>query len=95
MRDLANTRVKQFAYGFFAMGFRGSSRQWKHLIHYSVLAAIMAPVVVSIDSVRGSGLCRGAATVGWHSTQFPPFFVFGAMLSGFAIVLLLVIRCDG
>jgi Ni/Fe-hydrogenase subunit HybB-like protein len=91
VRDRANTRTKQMIYGFFAMGFRGSSRQWKHLYAmYSVLAAIMAPVVVSIHSCVGLDFA-GAATVGWHSTQFPPFFVFGALLSGFAIVLLLII----
>jgi Ni/Fe-hydrogenase subunit HybB-like protein len=91
MRDRATTRIKQVVYGFFAMGFRGSSRQWKHLYAmYSVLAAIMAPVVVSIHSCVGLDFA-GAATIGWHSTQFPPFFVFGALLSGFAIVLLLII----
>ena len=91
MRDLANSRIKQAIYGFFAMGFRGSSKQWKHLYAmYSVLAAIMAPVVVSIHSCVGLDFA-GAATVGWHSTQFPPFFVFGALLSAFAIVLLLII----
>lgn len=91
VRDRANTRLKQVIYGFFALGFRGSSRQWKHLYAmYSVLAAIMAPVVVSIHSCVGLDFA-GAATVGWHSTQFPIFFVFGALLSGFAIVLLLVI----
>ena len=50
-----------------------------------VLAAIMAPLVVSVHSIVGLDFA-GAATVGWHSTQFPPFFVFGALLSGFAMV---------
>jgi molybdopterin-containing oxidoreductase family membrane subunit len=91
MRDRATTRIKQVLYGFFAMGYRGSSRQWKHLYAmYSILAAIMAPVVVSIHSCVGLDFA-GAATIGWHSTQFPPFFVFGALLSAFAIVLLLII----
>ena len=54
------------------------------------MAAIMAPVVVSIHSIVGLDFA-GGATVGWHSTEFPPFFVFGALLSGFAIVLLLII----
>ncbi len=73
------------------LGFRGSGRQWKHLhATYGVMAAIMAPVVVSIHSIVGLDFA-GAATVGWHSTEFPPFFVFGALLSGFAIVLLLMI----
>ena len=78
-------------YGLLACGFRGSSRQWQHLhAAYGVMAAIMAPVVVSIHSIVGLDFA-GGATVGWHSTEFPPFFVFGALLSGFAIVLLLVI----
>ncbi len=91
VRDRATSRVKQVVYGFLACGFRGSSRQWKHLhATYGVMAAIMAPVVVSIHSIVGLDFA-GGATVGWHSTEFPPFFVFGALLSGFAIVLLLVI----
>ena len=49
----------------------------------------MAPLVVSVHSIVGLDFA-GAATVGWHSTEFPPFFVFGALLSGFAMVLLLV-----
>ena len=74
-----------------ALGFRGSDRQWRHYhATYAVLAAIMAPLVVSVHSIVGLDFA-GAATVGWHSTEFPPFFVFGALLSGFAMVLLLIV----
>jgi len=91
VRDRATTRAKQRIYGVLACGFRGSSRQWKNMrATYAVMAAIMAPVVVSIHSIVGLDFA-GAATPGWHSTEFPPFFVFGALLSGFAIVLLLII----
>jgi molybdopterin-containing oxidoreductase family membrane subunit len=91
MRDRAATRRKQILYGVMALGFRGSDRQWRHYhVTYGVLAAIMAPLVVSVHSIVGLDFA-GAATVGWHSTEFPPFFVFGALLSGFAMVLLLVI----
>jgi molybdopterin-containing oxidoreductase family membrane subunit len=91
VRDRASTRTRQWVYGFFAMGFRGSSKQWRHYhATYGIMAAIMAPVVVSIHSIVGLDFA-GAATVGWHSTEFPPFFVFGALLSGFAVVLLIVI----
>lgn len=91
VRDRATSRRKQLIYGVFALGFRGSGRQWKHFrATYGVMAAIMAPVVVSIHSIVGLDFA-GAAAPGWHSTEFPPFFVFGALLSGFAIVLLLVI----
>ena len=91
VRDRATSPARQVIYGLLACGFRGSRRQWKHLhATYGVMAAIMAPVVVSIHSIVGLDFA-GGATVGWHSTEFPPFFVFGALLSGFAIVLLLII----
>jgi molybdopterin-containing oxidoreductase family membrane subunit len=91
MRDFATTRGKQRFYGALALGFRGSENQWRHYhATYGVLAAIMAPLVISVHSIVGLDFA-GAATVGWHSTQFPPFFVFGALLSGFATVLLLAI----
>jgi molybdopterin-containing oxidoreductase family membrane subunit len=91
MRDTAATKWRQRIYGFCAVGFRGSARQWKHYhATYGVMAAVMAPVVVSIHSIVGLDFA-GGATVGWHSTEFPPIFVFGALLSGFAVVLLLII----
>src|SRR5665213_2727061 len=91
IRDRASTRGRQILYGVMALGFRGSDRQWRHYhATYAVLAAIMAPLVVSVHSIVGLDFA-GAATVGWHSTEFPPFFVFGALLSGFAMVLLLIV----
>ncbi len=91
VRDRATTRWRQRVYGFCAVGFRGSGRQWKHYhATYGIMAAVMAPVVVSIHSIVGLDFA-GGATVGWHSTEFPPLFVFGALLSGFSVVLLLII----
>jgi molybdopterin-containing oxidoreductase family membrane subunit len=91
VRDQARTRGRRIFYGALALGFRGSGRQWRHYeAAYAVLAAIMAPLVVSVHSIVGLDFA-GAATVGWHSTQFPPFFVFGALLSGFALVLLMMV----
>ena len=91
MRDRAAVRPNQIVYGALALGFRGSDRQWRHYhATYGVMAAIMAPLVISVHSIVGLDFA-GAATVGWHSTEFPPFFVFGALLSGFATVLLLVV----
>ena len=91
MRDRARGRVAAVLYGFFAMGFRGTGAQWRHLKStYAVLAAIMAPLVVSVHSVVGLDFA-GAATPGWHSTEYPPFFVFGALWSGLATVMLLVL----
>jgi Ni/Fe-hydrogenase subunit HybB-like protein len=91
LRDRAATPGKRSFYGILALGFRGSDQQWRHYhAAYGVLAGIMAPLVISVHSIVGLDFA-GAATVGWHSTQFPPFFVFGALLSGFAMVLLLII----
>jgi len=91
MRDQAKSRFAQVLYGFFAMGFRGSGTQWRHLkATYGVMAAIMAPLVVSVHSVVGLDFA-GGATPGWHSTEYPPFFVFGALWSGLATVTLLVL----
>jgi Ni/Fe-hydrogenase subunit HybB-like protein len=90
LRDRAPTRAKQVVYGAMALGFRGTSGQWRHYrALYGVLAAIMAPLVCSVHSIVGLDFA-GAAAVGWHSTMFPPFFIFGAFLSGFATVLLLI-----
>lgn len=91
MRDHARTRGQQVFYGVLALGFRGSDAQWgRFKPTYAVLAAIMAPLVCSVHSIVGLDFA-GAATVQWHTTQYPPFFIFGAFLSGFATVLLLLI----
>ena len=90
LRDRARRGRSRYVYGALALGFRGTSRQWRHYhALYGVLAAIMAPLVCSVHSIVGLDFA-GAATVGWHSTMFPPFFIFGAFLSGFATVLLLI-----
>lgn len=95
MRDRAKHPVAQKLYGFFAMGFRGSAPQWRHLkAAYGVIAALMAPLVVSVHSVVGLDFA-GAATPGWHSTEYPPFFVFGALWSGIATVTLLMLGLRG
>jgi Ni/Fe-hydrogenase subunit HybB-like protein len=86
MRDRARGRAAQVIYGVFALGWRGSSRQWRYYkTGYGILAALMAPLVVSVHSIVGLDFAGGLLP-GWHSTQFPPFFVFGALLSGFAMV---------
>jgi len=91
VRDRATTRFQQVFYGVLAMGFRGTARQWRHFrAAYGVLAAIMAPLVVSVHSIVGLDFAGGQSP-GWHSTQFPPFFVFGALLSGLAMVLVMLI----
>jgi Ni/Fe-hydrogenase subunit HybB-like protein len=91
MRDRSTRRPARLLYGIFALGWQGSSRQWRHFrAAYLVFAGIMAPVVVSIHSIVGLDFAAGM-TPGWHSTQFPPYFVFGALLSSFGLILMLII----
>jgi Ni/Fe-hydrogenase subunit HybB-like protein len=91
VRDRAATPRRRIVYGILAMGWTGSHTQWRlHKIAYGLLAALMAPLVISVHSIVGLDF-SGGLLPGWHSTQFSPFFVFGAVLSGFAMVLLLVI----
>ena len=91
VRDTAPTRLRRRIYGVFALGWRGSARAWAHYrVAYGLLAGISTPLVLSVHSIVSSDF---AITVlpGWHSTIFPPFFVAGAIFSGFAMVILLMI----
>src|SRR5213075_1947065 len=91
MRDRATTRGRQILYGILALGWRGAAWQWRpYKSVYLIMAAIMAPMVVSVHSVVGLDFA-GGLTTGWHSTQFPPYFFFGAVISGIALVILLTI----
>jgi Ni/Fe-hydrogenase subunit HybB-like protein len=90
-RDTAKERWRRRLYGLFAMGWRGSERAWRHYRQaYLLLAGIATPLVLSVHSIVSSDFAM-ALTPGWHSTIFPPYFVAGAIFSGFAMVLTLVI----
>jgi molybdopterin-containing oxidoreductase family membrane subunit len=91
LRDSAPTRRRRLVYGLFALGWNGSADAWRH--HrgaYLILAGLATPLVVSVHSVVSSDFAIGV-TPGWHSTIFPPYFVAGAIFSGFAMVMTLVI----
>jgi len=91
MRDRAPARLWRAFYGVLAVGWRGSSSQWKsYRTVYGILACLLAPMVISVHSIVGLDF-SGGLVPGWHSLQFSPFFVFGAVFSGFATVLLLLI----
>jgi Ni/Fe-hydrogenase subunit HybB-like protein len=91
VRDLATTRSKQIFYGILALGWRGSARHWRNQqTVYAIMSAIMAPMVISVHSVVGLDFAAGL-TLGWHSTQFPPYFFFGAVISGTALIIMLTI----
>ena len=87
VRDTAPTRLRRRIYGVFALGWRGSARAWAHYrVAYGLLAGISAPLVLSVHSIVSSDFAI-TQLPGWHSTIFPPFFVAGAIFSGFAMVI--------
>jgi molybdopterin-containing oxidoreductase family membrane subunit len=90
-RDRAPGRTRRRVYGVFALGWRGSGRQWhQYRVAYLILAGLAAPLVISVHSIVSLDFAISQLP-GWHSTIFPPYFVVGAIYSGFAMVLLLLI----
>jgi Ni/Fe-hydrogenase subunit HybB-like protein len=91
LRDRAASRGKQVIYGILAMGWRGSARHWhRYQSAYLLLAGLATPLVVSVHTVVSFDFAI-AIVPGWHTTIFPPYFVAGAIYSGFAMVLTLAI----
>ncbi|HEY1791638.1 MAG TPA: NrfD/PsrC family molybdoenzyme membrane anchor subunit [Opitutaceae bacterium] len=91
MRDRAKTKGWRRVYGLLCLGWRGEGRHWNHYTKlYILLAGLAAPLVVSVHSIVGLDFAI-AMLPGWHSTIFPPYFVAGAIYSGFSMVLTLVI----
>ncbi len=91
VRDRARTRIRQIVYGVLALGWRGSSRHWQHYERaYLLLAALATPLVLSVHSVVSFDFAVSIVP-GWHTTIFPPYFVAGAIFSGFAMVVMLAI----
>jgi molybdopterin-containing oxidoreductase family membrane subunit len=76
---------------FFALGWTGSNRHWRHYERaYMILAAISTPLVLSVHSVVSFDFAVSIVP-GWHTTIFPPYFVAGAIFSGFAMVMTLLV----
>lgn len=91
LRDRAPSGKLRRVYAVFALGWYGSARNWsRYRIVYGLLAGLAAPLVVSVHSIVSSDFAM-ALVPGWHSTIFPPYFVAGAIYSGFAMVVTLMI----
>jgi molybdopterin-containing oxidoreductase family membrane subunit len=91
VRDRVKSRVKKLIYGGLAMGWRGSQRHWLHYEKaYLILAALATPLVLSVHSIVSMDFAV-AQLPGWHTTIFPPYFVAGAIFSGFAMVVTLMV----
>jgi Ni/Fe-hydrogenase subunit HybB-like protein len=91
LRDRATTRIRRMMYGIFSLGWTGSNRHWhRYERAYLLLAALATPLVLSVHSVVSFDFAVSQLP-GWHTTIFPPYFVAGAIFSGFAMVLSLAI----
>src|SRR5207248_1908999 len=91
LRDRATTKWRRRIYGVMALGWRGSGRHWHHYeTACLILAGISTPLVVSVHTIVSADFATSNVP-GWHATIFPPYFVAGAIFSGFAMVLTLMI----
>lgn len=91
LRDRARSRVRRVVYGLFSMGWRGTARQWHHLERASlILGALATGLVLSVHTVVSFDFAVSQVP-GWHTTIFPPYFVAGAIFSGFAMVVTLLV----
>jgi molybdopterin-containing oxidoreductase family membrane subunit len=91
LRDRAKTKARRMAYGAVALGWRGANRHWQNYERaYLILAALSTPLVLSVHSVVSFDFATSVIP-GWHTTIFPPYFVAGAVFSGFAMVMTLAL----
>ncbi|MBU1098962.1 MAG: polysulfide reductase NrfD [Bacteroidetes bacterium] len=86
LREKATTKVKKIIYSVFSLGWRNSNRHWQHYeMVYLILAGFATPLVLSVHTIVSFDFAVSILP-GWHTTIFPPYFVAGAVFSGFAMV---------
>lgn len=91
VRDRATSKARKFWYGFFAMGWNGSAKSWgRYEVVALILAGIATPLVLSVHTIVSMDFATSVIP-GWHTTIFPPYFVAGAIFSGFGMVLTLLL----
>lgn len=91
MRDRSKTKIRKFCYGLFALGWTGANRHWSNYERaYLILAGLSTPLVLSVHSIVSLDFSVSQLP-GWHTTIFPPYFVAGAIYSGFGMVLTLLV----
>ncbi len=91
LRDRARNKWRRIIYGFLALGWRGANRHWQNYERaYLILAALSTPLVLSVHSVVSFDFATSLMP-GWHTTIFPPYFVAGAVFSGFGMVMTLML----
>ncbi len=90
LRDRAKNKFRRIVYGILSLGWRGSTRNWSHYeIVYMLLAGLATPLVLSVHTIVSFDFAV-ASLPGWHTTIFPPYFVAGAIFSGFGMVVTLL-----
>ncbi len=91
IRDRSKTKISKFVYGLFSLGWTGSNRHWRNYEKaYLILAGLSTPLVLSVHSIVSLDFSVSQLP-GWHTTIFPPYFVAGAVFSGFGMVLTLLV----
>lgn len=91
LRDRATTTLRKKVAGFFSLGWTGANRHWRNYEKaYLILAGLATPLVLSVHSVVSFDFAVSIIP-GWHTTIFPPYFVAGAIFSGFAMVVTLLV----
>ncbi|MFN7301053.1 MAG: NrfD/PsrC family molybdoenzyme membrane anchor subunit [Bacteroidia bacterium] len=91
IRDKTKTKLSRFWYRFFSMGWTGSTRTWaRYEVVSLILAGLSTPLVLSVHTIVSTDFATSLVP-GWHTTIFPPYFVAGAIFSGFGMVLTLLI----
>ena len=91
LRDASTSKTRRIVYGIFSLGWRGSGRHWhNYKIGYLLLAGLATPLVLSVHTTVSFDFAVSLLP-GWHTTIFPPYFVAGAVYSGFAMVITFMI----
>lgn len=90
IKDRAKNKIRKTVYGILSLGWRGTARNWSHYeMLYLLLAGLSTPLVLSVHTIVSFDFAV-AGLPGWHTTIFPPYFVAGAIFSGFAMVVTLM-----
>lgn len=91
LRDRASSKIKKTIYSIFSLGWRHSNRHWTHYEKaYMLLAGFATPLVLSVHTIVSFDFAVSILP-GWHTTIFPPYFVAGAIFSGFAMVVTVLV----
>ena len=91
IRDRATNKISKIAYGVLSLGWDGAAKTWSRYETVSlILAGLATPLVLSVHTIVSMDFATSVVP-GWHTTIFPPYFVAGAIFSGFAMVLTLVL----